>query len=104
MDYQTKDMIINALMKVVKNAPTNSTNQYAVYSPYQKTYDITKEQFDIWINYVYSILKIISSYVDVNTCLSHISNIIADPYDAYASKINTICQKILDFARTIISM
>ena len=101
MDYQAKYMIVNALTKIVDDAPTRSTTQYM---PYSQTNNITKERFDIWINYIFSVMKIICSYVDVNACLSSIQNIIIQPNlnNEYSSQVNSICQIILEFARSIL--
>lgn len=101
MDYQTKTMVVNALTKLVDEAPTKSAVQF---TPYPQTYVVTKERFDIWVNYIFSIMQIISSYVDVNICLSNINVIIMQPNtnNEYASQVNAICRVILDFARIIL--
>ena len=101
MDYQTKTMIVDALTKLVDEAPTKSSIQFTSYS---QAYIVTKERFDIWVKYIFSIMKIISSYVDVSICLSNINVIIMQPNsnNEYASQVNAICRVILDFARTIL--
>lgn len=100
MDYQTKTMVTNALIKLVDNAPTMTAYQYTTYP---QNY-ITKERFDIWVNYIFSVMKIISSYVDVNECLSSINKVIMQPNlnNEYSSQVNSICQIILNFARSIL--
>ena len=70
MDYQTKTMVVNALTKLVDEAPTKSAVQFTLYP---QTYVVTKERFDIWVKYIFSIMQIISSYVDVSICLSNIN-------------------------------
>lgn len=96
-------MIIKALMKVVDDAPTKSSMQY---TPYFQPYTVSKERFDLWINYIYSVMKIISSYVDVSMCLSNINKITMQPNanNEYSLQVNSICQIILDFARTILNL
>lgn len=101
MDHQTKIMIVDALTKLVDEAPTKSVVQF---TSYPQTYVVTKERFDIWVNYIFSTMQIISSYIDVRICLSNINNIIMQPNSSneYASQVNAICHIILDFARTIL--
>ncbi|EFB76231.1 hypothetical protein [Subdoligranulum variabile] len=101
MDYQTKNMIINTLTKIVEDAPTKPTVKYGMTSP---AYTVSGESFGIWINYIFSVMQIISSYVDVNTCLTSINNVVQQPNsnNDYSLQVNTICQIILDFARTIL--
>lgn len=101
MDHQTKTMIVDALTKLVDEAPTKSGVHF---TPYPQNYVVTKERFDIWVNYIFSIMQIISSYVDVSICLSNINAIIMQPNsnNEYASQVNAICHAILNFARTIL--
>ena len=86
MDYQTKTMVVNALTKLVDEAPTKSAVQFTLYP---QTYVVTKERFDIWVKYIFSIMQIISSYVDVSICLSNINVIIMQPNsnNEYASQV-----------------
>ena len=53
MNHKMKMMTVDAIMKVVNSAPTRKG---IVYS------NVTKESFDIWMNYVYTLLDIISDY------------------------------------------
>ena len=102
MDYQVKNMIVNALMKIVEDAPTKHDVHY--YISYPENYGINKESFDIWTNYIFSVMKIISSYVDVSICLSNISSIIMQPCpnNEYSAQVNTICHIILNFAKKVL--
>lgn len=101
MDSQTKTMIVNALMKIVDEAPTKFIAQY---TSYPQAYTVSKERFDIWTNYIFSVMNIISSYVNVSACLSSIQNVIMQPNsnNEYSLQVNSICQIILKFAQTIL--
>lgn len=101
MNYQTKSMIVNALTKIVDDAPTKFVAQNAAYA---QTYGVTKDNFNIWINYIFSVMKIISSYVDVSGCLLNINSVINQPDSTsdYSLKVNSICKIILEFARGIL--
>lgn len=106
MDHQIKVAIVNALTDVVKNAPPKPFNQnnYSMTTPgiNQSLYHVTKEQFEIWIKYVYGVLQIASRYVNVNSCMNQIQIIAADMNVPYFNKVNSISQILLDFARTIL--
>lgn len=101
MDYQTKNMIVKALTKIVDDAPTKPVVKY---TPYPQPYIVTKDRFDIWINYIFSVMDIISSYVDVSGCLFKINNVTmqSNSSNEYFSQVNSICKIILEFARSIL--
>ena len=101
MDYKIKNMIVNALIGVVDNAPTKTTMQFATYPPSSM---VNKERFDAWIRYINSVMQVTSSYVDVSGCVSNINTVVMqpNPNNEYASKVNNICQIVLDFARAIL--
>lgn len=98
MDYETKTIIVNALTKIVDEAPTKSIARYT------QIYEVTRDRFDIWINYIFSVMNIISSYVDVSGCVSNIRNISMQPNsdNEYSIQVNSICKIILEFARSIL--
>ena len=101
MDYQAKSMIVDALTKIIDEAPPKPARQYASYP---QTYIVSKEIFGIWVDYIFSVMNIISSYVDVSICLSNINSIIMQPCpnNEYSPQVNTICRIILDFAQKIL--
>lgn len=100
MDYQTKTMIVNALTRIVDEAPTKPI------APYTQPYGVTKERFDIWVNYIFSVMSIISSYVDVSNCLLAINNVTKEPNfnNEYSLQVNSICKIILEFARSVLNL
>lgn len=102
MEHQAKKMIVNALINVVDDAPTSPTSRS--YQLQQKPYGVTRDSFDIWLQYVYSIMKIISAYVNVDECVADINNIVAQQNAGYNMKTISICERILDFAKTVLSL
>lgn len=114
INQQVKKTMIDALMKVVDSAPTRSNNHQGTY-PMQPSYPyystqahqetITTERFNIWIDYVQSVLKITSQQIDMNLYLSvlnNIQNIVFQPGTNYALKTNEICKILLNFAQNIL--
>lgn len=111
MNHEIKKIIIDAIMKVVDSAPSKKNTKLNSYNPYDykstNPFEVTKEEFDIWIDYVLSIIKIASKHIDMNLCLSiqkNINNIVSQQGDDYMTKTNTICQMLLNFARQIINL
>lgn len=69
MDYQRKQIIVEALIKVVQSSPEmqlqiNSSVFFENQGP-----DISMQEFNIWINYVNSVLKITFDYTGLNCVL-----------------------------------
>lgn len=98
MNPQTKKMIIEALIQVVESAPTK---QGAFNNR-----EITKEIFEIWMDYVNSVFRIISQYISNDsffTAYNGIQNIVMRHDVNYTTKTYMICQNVLDFARIIIN-
>lgn len=121
IDPRIKQTMIDALIKVVESAPTRAINSSFGYSPYntpysnpyspqpmiQKPYEITQSHFDVWMNYVHSTLRIVSQYIDASlsyTVQKKIQMVVLQPGLNLASKINNICQILLDFARSLINL
>lgn len=100
LDPQIKQTVVEALIKVVENAPTIISASNGNLSN-----SIAQSRFDIWMNYVNSILRITSRYVDASLCFTvrnNIQNIATQSGLDYATRTNDICQIILDFARKIL--
>lgn len=103
MNHQVKTMLVDALMKVVDNAPTKS----ASYSQ-----DIPIANFNSWINYIYSILKIFADDLnpgDYAMICNNIQNVVNEPYNSgnqmiLRDKTLKICQLVLNFARQVLYM
>lgn len=106
MDHKTKMMLVDALTDVVKNSPTKSVNTYSYGTPYTSgfPYNVTKEQLDIWLKYIYGVLQITSQYVDVNSCLFQIQQINMELNMPPVNKVIKISEVLLDFARKILYM
>ena len=99
MNHQTKKMILDAFIKTVDSAPTRKNTFYQQ--------GVTEDSFKNWMNYVNSVFQITSQYLDTNLLLvayNSIQNIAMQPNMDYALKTNDICQEILNFARSILSM
>lgn len=86
MDHQLKTMFVNALIKVVEEAPIEH-----------------EEMFNDWVNYAFTIVQIISQYIDASEIISAMDAIIQSNANSECnSKLKAICCLILDFANVIL--
>ena len=131
LNPQIKKTIINALMKVIDSAPNMPNKQYNSYMSnyypqdlYQtkETYghkytyqsdmiypsnNVTNESFEIWINYVFSVLKITAQQIDSNISYDvyqQIKTIVSQNNEDNSSKTINICRIILNYAQNILNM
>ena len=130
LNQQIKKTIIDALMNVVDSAPTNSKKTYEPIfqpgNPYQQLSPkpifqpenpytqlansqttVSKSSFDIWMNYVFSVLKIAEPYINPYSYLAtfnKIQNVSTKVTSDYTNKTLEVCKIILDFARQILSL
>lgn len=130
LNQQIKKTIIDALMNVVDSAPTNSKKPYEPIfqpgNPYQQLSPkpifqpenpytqlansqttVSKSSFDIWMNYVFSVLKIAEPYINPYSYLAtfnKIQNVSLKVNSDYTNKTLEVCKIILDFARQILNL
>lgn len=101
MNYQTKQIVVNALIKVVESAP-----RWPIQSAYpHQNNDISEQEFVSWITYVHSVLDI--AYQDagliivlpVKTKISMLSN---QNGLQYIQRVFQIKDEILRLAQAIL--
>lgn len=98
MDHQIKIMIVDAITNVVRSAPTRRN--------YNPSVGVTKESFEIWIRYVNAVLQITSQHLISNltfTVNSQIQDILLKNID-YTTKTFDICEILLNFAKSVLSL
>lgn len=64
MNYQNKQFVVDTLMKLADSSPVKKTYPSNIYGSARNIYDISQQELDIWINYVNSVLDILSSYIN----------------------------------------
>ena len=80
-------------------------NPYTQLANSQTT--VSKSSFDIWMNYVFSVLKIAEPYINPYSYLAtfnKIQNVSTKVTSDYTNKTLEVCKIILDFARQILSL
>ena len=94
MDHQIKMTIVDAIINVVRSAPTMQN--------FNLSAEISQGSFNTWISYAKSILCITSQYVNIDSTNNQINNIIMQN-DSYTLKTDNICNALLEFARHLLS-
>lgn len=97
MDQRIKNTIIDAIMNVIKSAPTQN--------PAIRQHGINQRNFDIWLNYVNSTMQITSRHIEINlylTVQNNIQQVVLQQGADYTSKIDTICKILFNFIQNII--
>lgn len=105
MDYQRKQIIVEALIKLVQSSPEmqlqiNSSCFFENQSP-----DISMQEFNIWINYVNSVLKITFDYTGLNSVLvaqMNIMRLVSQNELPYRQRVFQIKNAILSLTQEIL--
>lgn len=105
MDYQRKQIIVQALIKLVQSSPEV---QPQISSPYflgDPNHDILMQEFNIWINYVNDVLKVTYDYTGLETVLVVQMNIMRFSSQnelLYKQRVFQIKNEILGLTQTIL--
>jgi len=104
MNQQSKQMVINALIKVINAAPVPySNNNY--YPPVQPNTDISMQEFNTWVNYANQILDIAYNHIGIDTILSTkiaISQISSQYGISNIQRIDQIKRELLNLTQAIL--
>lgn len=102
--YQSKKMVVDALLKVVNAAP-NSQMQAPYYFAQNQPRTISNQDFITWLNYANSILDISYNHTGLNNVLlakANISQISFQNNIPYEQRIESIKYEILNLVRGIL--
>lgn len=64
INYQNKQFVLDTLIKLADSSPVNKTYPNNIYGTARNNYDISQQDLEIWINYVNSVLDILSGYIN----------------------------------------
>ena len=102
--YQNKQFIIDTLIKLADSCPVKKT-----YPNYINTggsnYDISQQELNIWINYIYSVFNIISGYIDpteLSLIETQIQNITSQNELTFAMRALNIEHELLNLGQRIL--
>lgn len=103
-NYKSKQMVIDALIKVVNAAP-NSQMQTSYYYASNQPHPISHQDYVTWLNYANSILDISYNHTGLNDFLStkiNISQISFQNNVPYEQQIDRIKHELLNLAQRIL--
>lgn len=71
MNNQSKQMVINALIKVVDSAPYLCVQMNSLYSQQQyQVRDVSMQEYNTWIDYANQVLDISYNHIGLNAILT----------------------------------
>ena len=70
MDIRSKQMVVNALIKVVNSAPGSYYQGNGLYPQGYQNRDVSMQEFSTWINYANQVLDISFNHIGLNAILT----------------------------------
>ena len=103
-NYQNKQFVIDTLIKLADSCPVKKT--YPNYiNMGGSNYDISQQELNIWINYIYNIFNIISNYIDpteLSLIETRIQNIASQNELTFAMRALNIERELLNLCQRIL--
>lgn len=104
MDYQSKQMVINALVKVINAAPKSYLQRSYSHPIECQNRDVSMQEFNIWMNYVNQVMDISYNHIELNAILMTkitISQLSSQYGVSNTQRIEQIKQELLNLAQII---
>lgn len=101
MNYQSRQVVIKALLKLIESAP----KEYPKSGYFNQNSDILSHEFDNWLNYVISVLDITYKYTELGIVLlskMKILQLSTQNELKYTQRVSQIKNEILRLAQTIL--
>lgn len=70
MNNQSKQMVVDALYRVINSAPALYSQRNYLYPQTYQTNDVTTQEFSTWVDYADQILDISYNHVRINAIIS----------------------------------
>ena len=105
MNNQSKQIVIDALIKVINAAPTLYSQGNYMYSLVSQNSDVSMQEFNTWIDYAIQILDISYNHISINVILSTKMTIyqLASQYEvSNIQRIYKIKQELINLTQIIL--
>lgn len=105
MNNQSKQMVMDALFKVINSAPALYSQKNYLYPQTYQTYDVSMQEFKTWVNYVNQILDISYNYLGLNIIMSTkmmISQLVSQYEVSNIQRIDQIKQELIKLTQAIL--
>ena len=105
INYQSKQIVIDALIKVINAAPgLYSQRNYLYHQTYQKS-DISMQEFNTWVDYANQILDISYNHIGYNAILTTkiaIGQLSSQHGASFIQRVDQIKRELLNLAQLIL--
>lgn len=105
MNNQSKQMVLDALFKVVNSAPTLYSQGNYLYPQMHQRNDVSMQELNTWVNYANQILDISYNHVGLNVIMSTkmMINQLASQYEvSNMQRIDQIRQELIKLTQAIL--
>lgn len=103
INFQSKQFVIDTLIKLADSSPVKKSYLSNNYG--RNSYDISQQELDIWINYIDSVLDILSGYinpVEISSIKGRIRNITYQTELTCAMRALNIERELLNMAQNVL--
>lgn len=105
INYQSKQFAIDTLIKLADSSPVKKTYPNNIYGKQKNCYDISQQELNIWINYINSVLDILSGHVnqtEISMIKMQIRNVAAHNELTCAMRALNIERELLNLTQRIL--
>jgi len=104
MNYSnnSKQFVIDALFKLLDSSPIRNNNFYGGIA---NSYNISQQELNIWVNYINSVLDILSGYInpaEISLTKVQIENIAFQSQDICSMRVLNIERELLNLAKNVL--
>lgn len=104
-NYQNKQFTLDTLIKLADSSPVKKACSYNNYNSTRNDYDISQQELNNWINYVKSVLDILSGYInptDISLIKEQIKNIASQNNLTFSMRALNIERELLNLAQKVL--
>lgn len=105
VNYQNRQFVIDTLVKLADSSPIKKAYPNIIYGKAGNSYDISQQEFDIWINYINSVLDILAGYInplEMSLIKTQIRNIASQNELTCAMRALNVERELLNLAQNIL--
>lgn len=105
INHQKRQFVIDTLINLADSSPVKKNYRNSIYGTSHNRYDISQQELNIWIEYINSVLDILSDYItqaEITLIKTQIRNIVSQNGSTYAMYALNIERELLNFAQNIL--
>lgn len=105
IDYQKQQFAIDTLIKLADSSPVKKNYSNSIYGREKNSYDISQQELVIWVNYINSVLDILSGYInpiEISLIKGRIRNITYQTELTCTMRALNIERELLNMAQSVL--